>query len=118
MPERLSLFDDLERADGRPAAYGEDSFAFLNRAEGAVWARIRCELDGWFAAFPPEAQADVRGRFRSRIPGAHWGAWWELFLHRLFVRLGYRVRPHPEVPNSTRRPDFELVRDAERLYLE
>lgn len=114
----MRLFDDVERSDSAPTAYGEDSYTFLNRADGVVWARIRDVLDAWFAQYPSEHAADLRGKFRSKRPGAHWSAWWELYLHHLFSRLGYLVAVHPEVPDSNRRPDFELSRRAERLYVE
>lgn len=114
----MSLFDSFERIDGSPATFEEDSFAFLNRARGPVWERIRDVLDQWFADYPPGHAADIRARFRSRRPGQHPSAWWELYLHRLFSRLGYELTPHPEVTSTTRRPDFEMTRGEARLYLE
>jgi hypothetical protein len=114
----VKLFDAIGRDDASPAQYGEDSFAFMNRAAGARWENIRSELDAWFAAYPALHAADLRGRFRSNRSGAHWGAWWELYLHRLFTCLGYGITVHPELPGTTRRPDFELSRAGERLYLE
>ncbi len=114
----MRLFDEMERSDSSPAAYGEDSFAFMNRADGVVWARIREVLDAWFADYPAEHAADLRERFRDRRPGAHQGAWWELYLHHLFSRLGYTITVHPELPDTTKRPDFELSRGEERLYVE
>lgn len=39
------LFADVKRTNGRPGLYSEDSFAFLDRAAGVVWDRIRGKLD-------------------------------------------------------------------------
>jgi hypothetical protein len=114
----VTLFDDCERTDKSPARHQEDSFTFLNRADGVVWGRIRHVLDAWFADYPVQHAADLRGRFQSNRPGAHWSAWWELYLHRLFTRLGYKAVVHPDVPGTSRHPDFELTRAEERLYLE
>jgi hypothetical protein len=114
----IGLFDDLDRTDRSPAAYGEDSFSFLNRAAGVGWARIRDVLDGWFSQYPLEHAADLRGRFRSKHPGAHIAAWWELYLHRLFARLGYAITVHPEVEGTTKQPDFHLARADQDLYVE
>jgi hypothetical protein len=114
----MKLFDDCERTDRSPARHQEDSFTFLNRAEGVVWGRIRDVLDAWFADYPVQHAADLRGRFQSNRRGAHWSAWWELYLHRLFTRLGYEAVVHPDVPGTSRHPDFELTRADERLYLE
>jgi len=114
----VTLFDDIHRSDPSPRRYDEDSFSFYNRTAGVHWQRIREVLEEWFAAYPDEHKADLRGHFRSKIAGQHVGAIWELYLHRLFSRMGYSVGVHAEVPGSTGRPDFELVRDDERLYVE
>jgi hypothetical protein len=117
-PVRLSLFDDIERHDASPATYAEDSFGFLNRAAGLVWERIREVLDAWFAAYPADHAADLRGKFRSKRAGQHSAAWWELYLHHLFGRLDYDVQVHPEIPHTSARPDFLLSRGEERLFVE
>jgi hypothetical protein len=58
-----------------------------------------------------------RNRFRSRRPDQHWGAWWELYLFRVFTALGFSVEVHPEVAAGPGRPDFG-VDMAERFYVE
>jgi hypothetical protein len=110
------LFDECERTDPTPALYAEDSFAFMNRAAGVVWERIRDELERWYAAFPEDT--DLRQRFRSRDPRQHYAAWWELYLHNLFTSLGYRLTVHPEIPGTKGHPDFLIERDDESFYLE
>jgi hypothetical protein len=111
-----ALFDEFERTDPTPALYAEDSFVFMNRAAGAVWQRIRDELERWDAAFPEDT--DLRQRFRSRDPRQHYAAWWELYLHNLFTSLGYRLTVHPEIPGTKGHPDFLIERDDESFYLE
>ena len=44
-------------------------------------------------------------------------AFWELYLHELHSRLGFRVDVHPPGPRTTH-PDFLLTRGSERFYLE
>lgn len=113
-----TLFDVAVRTDPSPASHGEDSFTFLNRGEGIVWDRIRDVLNEWFQEFPTAHAADLRGRFRRKQAGAHWGAWWELYLHRLFTQLGYQVTVHPEIVGTSHRPDFEITRGADQFYVE
>jgi hypothetical protein len=112
-----ALFDNIERTDSSPCLYAEDSFAFLNRAAGVVWERIRRELDNWYAVFP-DADGDLRRRFQNRDPRQHYAAWWELYLHRLFTRLGYRVSVHPSVPGTNGRPDFLVEHASTSFYVE
>jgi hypothetical protein len=114
----VPLFDDIGRHDSSPAGEGEDSFTFLDRAAGVVWERTRDVLSTWFATYPSEHAADLRGKFRSKHAGQHLAAWWELYLYRLFLRLGYSIEVHPSVPGSSKRPDFLLTKDTERFYLE
>jgi hypothetical protein len=114
----VRLFDDIHRSDPSPRRLDEDSFSFYNRAAGVYWERIRDVLEEWFAAYPNEHKGELRGHFRSKIAGQHVGAIWELYLHRLFSRMGYSVAVHPAVAGSAGRPDFELIRADERLFVE
>jgi len=112
------LFDIGERSDPSHARYGEDSFAFMNRVDQPFWERIRDELERWFAEYPQPHAADLRARFRNSAPAQHFPAWWELYLHRLFNRLGFMVEVHPELPGRSARPDFRLVRGADNFLVE
>jgi hypothetical protein len=113
----MRLFDDLVRTDGSPKKASEDSFAFLNRAAGPFWAAIRDELERWFTEYPVSHAPDLRSRFRKRAPDQHWGAWWELYLFRLFRCLGFAIEVHPDVPETTTHPDFKLRRET-TVYVE
>jgi hypothetical protein len=115
---RMRLFDEIHRTDSSPAFPGEDSFTFLNRIESPYWARVRAVLEQWFGKYPAHQQRDLRARLRDALPQLHFAAWWELYLHELFIRLGYAVEVHPPSPSATSKPDFELRRDATSLYLE
>ncbi len=114
----MTLFDDIVRTDVSPSSAGEDTFAFLNRVETPFWCEVRRVLEEWFARFPADHAGELRTRFRSRRPGHHRSAWWELYLHELCLRLGYDVAVHPELPDSGKHPDFELRRGNSRLYIE
>jgi hypothetical protein len=111
------LFDAVARSDGSPARYTEDSYAFLNRASGIVWERLREKLDAWYAAFPDD-DGDLRRRFRSADPRQHFAAWWEIYLHALLTALGYKLTVHPTVPGTKGHPDFLAERGDEYFYVE
>jgi hypothetical protein len=113
----LQLFDDYQRTHAAAASHAEASFSFLNRASGPVWERIRFVLSGWYAAFP-DADGDLRNRFRSTRPGQHYGAWWELYLHHVFCCLGFEIEIHRELSDARGRPDFLLRRGSDAFYLE
>lgn len=114
----LILFDDIPRTDPSPASGQEDSFTFMNRVHQPYWAEIRCVLEDWYRRFPADEAVGLRKRFRSRRPGQHWSAWWELYLHELFSCLDFEITPHPPLPDTSRTPDFEISRGGLRAYLE
>lgn len=112
------LFDRLNRTDPSPRGEAEDSFSFLNRVDAPFWEEVRQLLERWFARYPSQEGNDLRKAFRSSLPGRHYAAWWELYLHELFLSLGYEVEIHPALPDSSKRPDFLLHRADSRLYVE
>ena len=117
--EHMKLFDEIERNNYTLAQYAEPQFAYLNRTGRVEFARIRRELEEWFARYPASGQAELRARFRSNIDSQHQAAFFELFLHEMLLRLGCQVTLHPTVSNVARAPDF-LVKspDGKRFYIE
>ncbi len=119
------LFDDVVRVDDTVARYAEGDFPFLNRSSWPESARIRDELERWFARFPSSAvdaareRRDLRGRFRSRSDRDHQAAFFELFVHELLMRLTLGVEVHPAVPGLSKRPDFLVTpANGEPFYVE
>jgi hypothetical protein len=95
---RVRLFDEFERTDPSPRGYEEDTFSFLNRVDQPFWQEIRDELERWYADYPDDEHGfGLRARFRKAAPAQHFGAWWELYLHRLFRCLGFHVEVEPNV---------------------
>ena len=61
---------------------------------------------------------DLGTRFRSPDDRQHVAAFWELYLHELFTRLGFAVRLHPTLPIETTNPDMLVERDGDSFYVE
>jgi hypothetical protein len=118
MNQQPTLFDGFRRTDPAPRYEMEDSFTFLNRVSTPYWEQIRKLLEGWFNHYPEDGRTALRAAFRSSLKGHHIGAWWELYLHELFLRLGYQVSLHPTLPGTERKPDFELRRGDSKLLVE
>lgn len=75
-PDGSHLFDEGARQDEGLALHEESNFAFLNRVHSPWWGAVRRELERWFATYPPDQRADLRGRFRSSDERQHSSAWW------------------------------------------
>jgi hypothetical protein len=116
--ERVSLFSAQTRTDTNFRSYAEPRYAFLDRAAGAPWQRIRETLDSWFARLPVAAQREIRVRFSSDDDLHHLGAFWELWVHEAHRRLGWNVTVHVGTEPGERRQDFEVERDGERFWIE
>jgi hypothetical protein len=119
MAETLTLFDEIVGVDDGPARYAEPSFPYWNRSARRDINHVRIVLEEWFREYPPEHAADLRGRFRSSNDVQHRGAFFELFLHAMLRRLDCAVEVHPELPGTTKRPEFRVrTADGVLFYLE
>ncbi|HET7035061.1 MAG TPA: hypothetical protein VFI42_05200 [Thermomicrobiaceae bacterium] len=112
------LFDDFQRSNRNPPEHGEPLYPFLNSAAGAYWQSVRDILTEWLSAYPLDEQPTLISRFRRTDRRGFLGAFWELYLHELFRRLGFRIELHPEVAAATHRPDFRLQRGTAVIYVE
>jgi hypothetical protein len=112
------LFDDFERNDPNPKSGEEDSYTFLNRVKQPYWAEVRRVLEDWFSRYSADDMPKLAKDFRSPLRGQHTGAWWELYLHETFLRLGYEIEVHPELPDASTQPDFLLSKEGDSSYLE
>jgi hypothetical protein len=116
-PAPDKLFGDFQRTDSSPARDTEPSFDYLNRSAGAFWDNVRTELERWYSGYP-DANCDLRSRFQDPDEHQHLAAWWELYTHTLFRRLGYEVEVHPQMSGSTKNPDFLVSCESTSLYVE
>lgn len=115
----MPLFDEFERLDVRPRRQNEGGFAYMNASARPGIDAIRQLLESWFDHLPPDAQADIRGRFRSREETQHESAFFELYWHELLTRCGYELEIHPALPDVATNPDFLAIRNrVPQFYLE
>jgi hypothetical protein len=115
----MPLFDDTTRTYDGPADYREPHFHYLNRSARIDITRLRLEVDLWFRRYPSEHSSDLRARFRSSDNVQYGGAFFELFLHEFLLRLSCSIEIHPEMPGTTRRPEFKVTSsDGGQFYLE
>lgn len=114
----MNLFDDYPRTDNSAPRHSESTYDLINRRTGQRWDQIRSDLNQWFETYPGGGQEDLRRRFQSAKSDQHVGAWWELYVHELLMRLNFRVNLHPSVPGTSRRPDFLVEDNESSFYLE
>jgi hypothetical protein len=105
----MQVFDDLHRTDDRPASFSEAHYSYLNRSSRHEFAAARAIIQHWFDQYPFELQPELLPRLRSQSDYDHQAAVFELGFYFLLISLRAQVMPHPQVPSSSRRPDFLVV---------
>jgi hypothetical protein len=114
----ITLFDNFQRTEKRPAHENEPTFVYLNLSARPGFVAIRELLEEWFTYYPEESKKDLCSRFRKN-DHQHGGAFFELFLHQYFRQLGYEMIPHPNIQGESTHPDFLARRDGrDCFYLE
>jgi hypothetical protein len=114
----VSIFSTTTRTDPSPAAHGDSHFQFLDRVSEPYWDQVRDLIEDSFSRLCPDAQADVRGRLRSKDDRQFNGAFFELYVHECLLRMGYSVTCHPQLKGTDRRPDFLAEKDGRSIYFE
>lgn len=113
------IFDPGSRfATGRKLR-AESVFEYLNRSAAVPAGKVRELIERWYAAFPKDGRADIRGRLRSGESAAFDSGFHELSLHNLLAQLGLTAELHPVLATSTKNPDFLVHGDVPGdFYLE
>ena len=109
-----SLFGQYQRTDPSPKRHSESAYQFVDRSARPKVSAVRALFESWFGAYPKAQQAELQGRCVADF----YAAFFELFLYSYFKNGGYEVTPHPQVADSTRKPDYLVEKDGCRFYLE
>lgn len=91
-------------------------FSFLDRTGSTYYEPIRDLLETWVDGWPAEHRAGVVGNLSSGDDKFE-SALWELYLYAVATGSGDRVEIHPDIPGTSKHPDF-LVHGATSYYLE
>jgi hypothetical protein len=115
----LTVFSNKTRTDDRPRMRGEDLFAFYDRSPRRPFEVFRELVNSWAAEIPDDPARDVVSRMRKGGDLGFATSLCEVILHRAIGRLGFALQAHPELPGTSNRLDFAILRDGERIaYLE
>lgn len=82
--------------------------------QGRSVSIIRKTLNNWFRKYPDEEKNELKNRFKKEFSSA----FYELFIFNLFKSQGFKIVIHPSVPNTTKRPDFQVSKYKKEFYIE
>jgi hypothetical protein len=112
------IFDEMERNNKRVKYFNESSFAYYNISARPGIVAIRELIEKWYAEFPDNGKADIRGRLRSGKQTDFLSAFFELYLFQLCRSLGFSVAIYPDMSHHARKshPDFILSHDGKPAF--
>ena len=110
----IKLFDKTSEFIEGPASNNENSFNYYHKSNRVDIKIIRVTLENWFSKYPETEKKELKIRFTKDFDSA----FFELFLHELFVKSGFEIVIHPEVKGSNKRPDFLIIKNGKQTYVE
>ncbi len=105
---KAKIFDSVSRTDTSRKRPTESSFAYLNRSAQRGSAESRALMETWLSHVPASEHEDFRARFRSGGEQQFTSALQEITLHELLRRQRCKLHFHPNVPGTSKRPDFKV----------
>ncbi len=114
------IFDLYERDDDSPKRNQESDFEFLNRSARPEILQVREFVESIVSSYPQDELNEITARIKSGDDTHFKSAIFELILHKVLIRLGCTLIPHPELENGSKsRPDFLVTTPSdEQFYLE
>ncbi len=110
------MFANRTRVDRSPKRANETSFGFLDRTGSTFFDPVRDLLETWVGRVPAEHRSGIVGNLTGGDDTFE-SALWELYLYVVETGSGHQVEIHPDVPGTSKHPDF-LVHGPAPYYLE
>jgi len=112
--DKQTLFDEKERTLSGPSDYSADSYTYYNESTRADINNVRKQLELWFGIYPESEKEELKQKFKV----AFYPTFYELYIYALFTKLGYSLEIHPDIPGTTKHPDYLARKDEELFYIE
>jgi hypothetical protein len=108
------LFEDKIRTYNGYARHDESQYSFYDRTCNEKFTFVRDLINTWASLYDLSEVTNLR----NRIPFEFNQVFFELFIHTLFLKLGFSLTTHPTVENNNRHPDFLGVLNNEKILIE
>lgn len=110
----MELFEQKERTYTGPSNHNENPYDYYDRSARKDISIIRETLNEWFSKYPNDEKLELKNSFKKKFDDC----FYELFLYQLFTKLGFDIQVHPDLPNTSKKPDFLLKKGDLELYAE
>jgi hypothetical protein len=103
------LFDDRARTRKEALRRGDGLFEFYDSCACPGYDELRSVANGWLARMPADDRDKLISRMRYGGDREFGAVLTELSLHAFILGSGCRASPHPEIPGTTKRPDYAVT---------
>lgn len=110
----MELFDHKERRNLKYAKNRHNTYNFYDESAKEEFVRVRERMNDWFSHYPSNHQAQLKSDFKAQFDSAYF----ELFIHELFLKQGLIMEPHVGLSTSNKIPDFLAVKEELEIYIE
>jgi len=108
------LFELRDRSYMGPANLNENTYDYFCRSGRNSISIVRQTLNNWFLNYPEDEKNELKKRFKK----SYSSAFFELFIFELFRKQGFEIVIHPELVDSSKKPDFLIKKDRLEIYVE
>lgn len=110
----MKLFDQKERSNVSYAKNKHNAYQFYDLSDMEQFAHVRERMNDWFSHYPISHRGQLKSDFKSQFDSAYF----ELFIHELFMKLGFIMEPHVSLPLTTKMPDFLGIKKGLEVLIE
>ena len=112
----MKLFDNFKRFTN-PTGHKISRYDYVNQSNSKECGEIRNILENWFKKYPEKHKKEFLSRFQTKNDKFFLSAFFELYLHQLFICFDYEVEIHPKMENG-KNIDFLIKKNKEEVYIE
>lgn len=116
--DRDQLFEAKARTNRSPRSALESIWGYVDRSGDPAIERVRRQMNEWFARYPPALRGNLRSGMSSGLDYQFHAAWFELYLHEMFLKMGWGVGVEPAIEGTSKRPDFLVSHGNHSLLVE
>jgi len=106
------LFEEHQRTRTEPLKRGETLWEFYDACALPGYDEFRSVINQWLGEISEKDSRELIGRMKYGGNREFGACLCELSVHAFLIKSGFKVVAHPEIPGTTKRPDFAAFDDA------
>lgn len=113
---QYKLFEEFKRTSKAIGKNLECTYDYINNSAKEDVSLLREILECWYSNYPKNEKFDLLKRMKKYETFDD--AFFELYIHELFLKMGFFLTAHPKMLCSPNRPDYLAIKDECSIYIE